>query len=100
MIGDKKYDLYEGVIVFKNATYLGDLINTPAKAVNNGVIVSMKGGTVWTVTGVSYLTGLTIEDGSVTAPEGSKVEMTVNGAKKEIKAGQTYTGDIVLSLSK
>jgi hypothetical protein len=99
VIGDNKYDLYEGVIVSKNATYLGDLINTPAPAVNNGVIVSLTNGTVWTVTGASYITSLTIDNGSIAAPEGNKVEMRVNGAKTEIKTGQTYTGNIVLSLS-
>jgi hypothetical protein len=100
VVGNKKYDLYEGVIVSKNATYLGDLINTPAPAVNNGVIVTMANGTVWTVTGTSYLTGLTIDNGSITALEGSRVEMTVNGKKTEIKTGQTYTGNIVFSLVK
>jgi len=100
VVGDKKYDLYEGVIVSKNATYLGDLINTPAPAVNNGMIVTLTNGTVWTVTGTSYITSLTIDNASIAAPEGNTVEMTVNGAKKEIKAGQTYTGNIVLSLSK
>ena len=98
--GDKKYDLYEGVIVEKNALYLGDLINTPAPAVNNGVIVSLANGTVWTVTGTCYLTSLTIDNASITAAEGSKVEMTVNGKKSEITTGQAYTGDIVLSLVK
>jgi hypothetical protein len=98
--GQKKYDLYEGVIVSKNATYLGDLINTPAPAVNNGVIVTFKDGTVWTVTGTSYLTSLTIDNSSIAGPEGSRVEMTVNGKKAEIKSGRTYTGNIVLSLVK
>ena len=100
VVGQIKYDLYEGVIVSKNATYLGDLINTPAPAVNNGVIVSLTNGTVWTVAGTSYLTGLTVENGSIAAPEGNKIEMTVNGAKTDIKTGKTYTGNIVLSLSK
>jgi hypothetical protein len=98
--GDKKYDLYEGVIVETNATYLGDLINTPAPAVNNGLIVTLKDGTVWTITGTSYLTGLTIDNGNIAAPEGSRVEMTVNGKKTEFKTGQTYSGNIVLSLVK
>jgi len=100
VVGEKKHGLNEGVIVSKNATYLGDLINTPARAVNNGMIVSLKGGTVWTVTGTSYLTSLTIDDGSIDAPERSKVAMTVNGARTEIKPGKTYTGNIVLTVSK
>jgi hypothetical protein len=69
-------------------------------AVNNGVIVNLNNGSTWTVTGTSYLTGLTIADGStVTAPQGSKVSMTVNGAKTEIKAGK-YSGKIALTLIK
>lgn len=97
VIGKKKYDLYEGVIVDKNATYLGDLINTPAPAVNNGMIVTLSGGTVWTVAGNSYLTSLTVEDAQIAAPEGQIVEMTVNGKKTRIENGKTYTGDIVLT---
>ena len=97
--GKEKYDLYEGVIVSKDATYLGDLINTPSPAVNNGMIVSLTNGTIWTVTGTSYLTGLTIDESSITAPEGYNVEMTVNGVKTKIETDKTYTGDIVLSLS-
>jgi hypothetical protein len=100
VVGQKKYDLREGVIASKNATYLGDLINTPAPAVNNGMIVTLKGGAAWTVTGTSYLTSLTIDDGSVVAPEGSKLSMTVNGTKTEIKPGKSYTGNIVLTVSK
>lgn len=77
---------------------LGEVTNTPCPAVNNGVIVSLEGST-WTVTGTSYLTGLTISKNSkVTAPKGHKVTMTVDGAKKSIKAG-TYKGNIVLTLN-
>jgi hypothetical protein len=97
--GDTKYALYEGVIIEKNATYLGDLVNTPAPAVNNGVIVTLSGGSVWTVAGTSYITSLTIEDGTVTGPEGAEVTMTVNGKKTKIESGKTYTGDIVLTVS-
>jgi hypothetical protein len=78
---------------------LGEVTNTPGAAVNNGVIVSLKGST-WTVTGTSYLTALTIADGSeVKAPEGSTMTMTVNGVKKPIAAG-SYKGAIVLTVAK
>jgi len=100
VVGQKKYELAEGVIVSKNAAYLGDVVNTPAAAVNNGMIVTLKNGTVWTVTGTSYLTSLTIDNGSIVAPDGNKVEMTVNGVKKELKNGIAYTGNIVISLNK
>jgi hypothetical protein len=98
--GNKKYDLYEGVITSKNATYLGDLINSPTQAVNNGVIVTLANGSIWTIYGTSYLTGLTVDNGSIVAPEGMRVEMKVNGTKTEIKTGKTYTGNIVLTLRK
>jgi hypothetical protein len=97
-VGDKKYDLYEGVIVEKNATYLGDMVNTITPAVNNGVIVTLKNGTVWTVTGTSYLTGLTLENAVIKAPEGDKIEMTVNGVKTPITAG-SYEGDIIITIA-
>lgn len=83
-----------------DTTYLGDLINTPAPAVNNGMIVSLTGGTVWAVTGTSYLTSLTIDHSHITAPEGYTVSMTVNGTRTGIKTAASYIGDIVLSLVK
>jgi hypothetical protein len=99
VIGEEKQALYEGVIIPADATYLGDLANTPAPAVNNGLLLTLSGGTVWTVTGTSYLTGLTVEDAQIVAPEGQTVEMTVDGKKTEIESGKTYTGDIVISVS-
>ena len=78
---------------------LGEVTNTPSAAVNNGVILTMDKST-WTVTGTSYLTSLSIGEGSsITAPEGSKVTLTVNGAAKPIKAGATYKGNIVLTVT-
>ena len=97
--GATQQQAVEGVIVAKDALYLGDLVNHPAPAVNNGVLVTLKGGTAWTVTGTSYLTGLTIKGGTITAPAGQAVELTVNGTKSTIKDGATYTGNIVLSLA-
>jgi hypothetical protein len=77
---------------------LGEVTNTPGPAINNGVIVTLNGST-WTVTGTSYLTGLTIGEGSkVIAPKGQKVAMTIDGVKTPIKAG-TYKGNIVLTVA-
>jgi hypothetical protein len=74
--------------------------DTARPAVNNGVIVNLTNGSKWIVTGTSYLTSLSIaEDSAVAAPEGSKMEMTVNGVKKEIKAGK-YSGKIALTVTK
>jgi hypothetical protein len=75
---------------------LGEVTNTPAPAVNNGVVVTLTNGSVWTVTATSYLTNLVISKGtSLVAPEGKKVTMKVNGKKKKIAAG-TYKGKVEL----
>jgi len=77
---------------------VGTVTNTPLPAINNGVIVSLDAGSVWTVTGVSYLTKLTLAEGSaVMAPEGRKLSMKVDGAETELNQG-TYSGSIVLSV--
>jgi hypothetical protein len=83
-----------------NQSEFHSITDTVCPAVNNGVIVNLTNGSTWTVTGTSYLTSLIIAEGSmVIAPEGSKVTMTVNGVKKEIKAGK-YSGKIELTVTK
>jgi hypothetical protein len=75
---------------------LGEVANTPAVAVNNGVVVILTNASVWTVTGNCYLTSLTIGKGcSLVAPETKKITMKVNGKKKKLAAG-TFTGKIEL----
>lgn len=67
--------------------------------VNNGVCLTLDKDSAWTVTGDSWITALTLEEGAkLTAPEGKTVTMTVNGAETPIAAG-TYTGVIKLSVS-
>jgi hypothetical protein len=79
--------------------YLGEVTNTPGAAINNGVIVKLAKGSLWTITGTSYLTSLTIEQGSkLTAAKGFNVSMTVNGLGKPIRTG-TYAGAIVLKVT-
>jgi hypothetical protein len=78
--------------------YLGEVTNTPAAPVNNGVIVTLKNGSCWTVTGTSYLTGLSLdEDSALVAPAGHTVSMTVGGVDTSIVPG-TYSGAIVLTI--
>lgn len=78
---------------------LGEVTNTSAAAINNGVIVSLTNGSTWTVTGNSYLTNLTIGAGSkITAPTGYKVTMKVNGSETNIAAG-TYNGNIEITVT-
>lgn len=82
-----------------NCEEIGEVIMTPAPAVNNGVVVTLEEGAVWTVTGTSYLTKLTIgADAAVQAQAGSRLTALVNGEEVALTPGQ-YTGQIVLSLT-
>jgi hypothetical protein len=54
---------------------------------------------VWTVTGASYITSLTIAQGAqVKAPEGKTLTMTFDSVKKTIGAG-TYMGKIMIAVN-
>ena len=65
----------------------------------HGATVALQQGSRWTVTKTSYLTGLTIGgDSSITAPAGSTVTMTVDGAEKTLVPG-SYEGKIVLQVA-
>ncbi|WP_460065257.1 hypothetical protein [Streptomyces sp. YKOK-I1] len=78
---------------------LGHVTNTVGPVVNNGVLVTLTSGSVWTVTGTSYLSVLTLDaDSSVTAPDGGTVTMTVDGTPTEPEPGRTYRGAITLSV--
>lgn len=75
---------------------LGEVTNTPGPAVNNGVIVALTEGSIWTVADTCYLTGLTIDaDSVVQAPLGQNVTMTVDGVATAIAPG-SYAGAIAL----
>jgi len=79
---------------------LGKVTNTPAEAINNGVVVSLDADSTWTVTGTSYLTSLTLADGAVIkAPKGKTVTLTVNDVVIPIVDNSTYTGSIMLSIN-
>ena len=73
----------------ENCEELGEVINTAQPVVNNGVIVVLKPGAVWNVTGTSYLSSLTIEEGATLSGQ-----ITVNG--QTVAAG-TYTGAITVT---
>ena len=70
--------------------YAGRLKNTPAPAVNNPVKLSLEDGSVWNVTGTSYLAGLAFS-------KDSKVcgTITVNGTV--VDAPGSYVGEIVVT---
>lgn len=75
----------------ENCEELGEVINTAQPVVNNGVIVTLKNGSRWNVAGTSYLSSLTIEEGSTVVGT-----LTVDGKDTEIVPG-VYQGDLVLS---
>ncbi len=81
----------EGRITSSNATYLGNMSNTPSKAVNNGVWAVLKNGSVWNVPDTCYLTVLELDASS--AVNGS---VTVNGEAVDVSGGGRWTGDIVV----
>ncbi|MCI3279311.1 hypothetical protein [Streptomyces cylindrosporus] len=90
------------VATIDSSTYyeLGIVTNTVQAAVNNGAIVRLNSGSTWTVTGTSHLTSLTLAaDAAVTAPRGRTVKLTVDGTETALAAGQSYTGDLVLTVA-
>ena len=79
--------------VFKdNCEELGEVLNTAQPVVNNGVIVTLKQGSVWNVAGTSYLSALTIEEGASLVGT-----LTVDGKDVDAVPG-TYTGAITVTL--
>ncbi len=57
-----------------------------------GTDVTLNEGTVWTVTGESNITELTVMPGAAL-----NASVTVDGVPTEIQSGVTYTGDIRLT---
>jgi hypothetical protein len=79
--------------------YLGEVTNTAANPINNGVLVSLDKTSSWTVTGDCYLTGLTMDIGAVlTAAPGYSITLLLGGKPMLIRPG-TYTGRIELVLT-
>ncbi len=88
-----------GRISKENCQELGNVVNTPCPVVNNGVIVSVLEGSVWTVTDTCYLSCLVLEAGSsLQAPAGKKLTLTVDGQARALVPG-IYTGAITLTIS-
>jgi hypothetical protein len=84
----------------KDLYYLiGEVTHTYCATDNEyGMKVVLDGNSKWVIDKNSYLTSLTIADGSkIAAPEGAALSMAVNGVATPIKAG-TYQGKIVLTV--
>jgi hypothetical protein len=80
--------------------YLGHVANRNYRNGNATVSVSLKDGATWKVTGESLLTKLSLEGGTVESANGGRVVMTVDGKQTPLKAGETYSGKIVISPAK
>ena len=84
-------------ITKENCGEIGIFVDTPAPAVNNGVIVELDGASAWTVTGISYLTRLTLAPGAkLLAPTGKTVAITLDGKDIDLVPGD-YQGRIVVT---
>lgn len=84
------------LITERNREELGNVTQTAAPTVNNGVVLSLDQDSVWTVTGTSYLTSLTLQAGAkVEAAAGKTLTMLVDGKETPIGPG-TYTGKITM----
>ena len=95
---DQKYRDGLTVILEDNRMELGNITQTAAPTINNGVCVSLDKDSAWTVTDTSYITALTLAEGAVVAaPAGKKLAVTVDGEATELKAG-SYAGKIVLTV--
>ena len=76
---------------------IGHVTNTAKPTdTQNGLTVSLNATSRWTVTGTSYLTGLTLEKGAVIDAGTKRLGLTVNGKAVKAKPG-SYMGAIVLT---
>lgn len=81
----------------ENRREIYQVYDTPCPVVNNGVILTLKNGSVWTVTGKSYLSALHVDESSqIRTPDGCPVKLVVNGQEIPYAPGD-YTGDILVS---
>ena len=70
---------------------LCNVTQTPAPAINNGVIVVLKNGAVWTAKGTSFLTALTVGEGCTLLGK-----LLVDGVETDVVPG-TYTGRLTVA---
>jgi hypothetical protein len=78
--------------------YLGHVANRSYNNQSSKLAVTLSDSATWTVTDTSYLTSLTIDDGTIQAAEGKQLVMTVDGVETPIESGITYTGNIILTV--
>ena len=95
----QEYPAHIRKIEKKNYRDLSVITQQAQAPVNNGVILTLDKDSTWNVTGSSWLTKLTIEEGAVIAADGGKkLSATVNGEPVELKPGE-YTGVIAITVA-
>jgi hypothetical protein len=83
------------------ATYyeIGNVGVTPEAVVSNGMLVTMRNNSVWTVTGTSYISSLDIGEGCQIKASSGRLVMKIDDKEVTLEAGKSYTGNIKLELN-
>ncbi|MFF4250472.1 hypothetical protein ACFY1L_04580 [Streptomyces sp. NPDC001663] len=92
----------EGVISASTSRHAisNHVTNTARPAINNGVIVKLGAGSVWTVAGTSCLTKLVVDaDATVQAPPGKSLSLAVDGTATALTPGSSHSGALVLTVA-
>ena len=77
---------------------IGQVANRYYNNSGNTIELTLADNAVWNITGNSTLSSLTIgENAVVRGNKGSMITMTVDGKETNIEAGNTYTGEIVIT---
>lgn len=85
-------------ITKENCEQLGEITETPAAPVNNGLILTLCDNSVWTLPSSCWLTALHWEAGcEIRAENGRGLYMTVDGRRMEMRPGD-YAGQIELRI--
>ena len=80
--------------------YLGHVENRNYRNKTATLSLTLKDGGVWKVTGESLLSKFMVDKGTVEGADGAKVVMKIDGKEQPIRQGETYSGNIVVSLAK
>jgi len=80
--------------------YIGQMDNKVYSNGVNDIALSLKDNAVWTVTGKSLISELSLGEGaSIVAVNGGALTFSVNGKEQSLKAG-TYKGNITIDIVK
>jgi hypothetical protein len=82
-------------ITKENCEELGEITETVAPAINNGVILTLEGDSCWTVTGKCYLTALNLGEHATIRSSTGTLRLLVNGVEAPLMPAN-YRGSIEL----